>query len=123
MSAIPKGELAFAGGSSVGTFLPIIAWALGFRDFHFFGMDGCFSGNSTHAAHHPRCDDPDEFVFNGETFITTSCLLKSAFELFNVLAAMPDANVTFHGEGLIQSMAKAKPIAKPPDHPLAIQIT
>lgn len=107
--ALPAGEWALTGGSSVGLRTMVLASFLGFRDFHIFGMDGTRGTTGLHAGSHPN-QAPDELLseveYDGKTYRTTPGFLESARTTFYELDQLPGVRATFYGEGLVQSMAK-----------------
>lgn len=105
---LPRGEWALTGGSSVGLRAMTIARFLGFTDLHVFGMDGCASSaEASHAGAHPNAP-PKWFTteLHGRTFFTTPSMLACAKQTFHELDMMPGVSATFHGDGLVQELAK-----------------
>jgi hypothetical protein len=107
---LPHGEWALTGGCDVGSRAITIAGFLGFRDVHVFGMDGCEKLNgdgSKHAAAHPN--EPSKYSiteYDGVEYRTTPGLLEAARQIWHELDQMPAVKATFHGEGLVQAMAR-----------------
>ncbi len=93
------------GGSTVGQRAMNVAAALGYRRFRIYGMDLSF-GPEHWAGPHPGNDEPIIHVdLSGRTFKTTPQLLKAAQEMEVFLKTM-DVEVEFHGDGLMQEVAK-----------------
>lgn len=122
---LPRGEWCFTGGSNVGMRAMVLARFLGFVNQEVFGMDGCFEGKARHAGEHPN---PGVAEFrtevNGKTFITTPSMLECAKQIKHEVDMLPDCNVKFHGEGLVQEImrdyqrpAHSKPVAIAVEHP------
>lgn len=94
----------------VGSRAITIAGFLGFRDVHVFGMDGCEKRNGDgfkHAAPHPN--EPSKYAvteYDGIEYRTTPGLLEAARQIWHELDQMPKVRATFHGDGLVQAMAK-----------------
>ena len=114
---LPRGEWALTGGSSVGLRAMAIARHLGFRNQHVFGMDGNRRDDEQmHAAAHPSQPKGYALVeYGGRTWKTTPSLLACAKGTFHELNQMYDVRATFHGDGLVQAMAKdyvPQPVAK-----------
>jgi hypothetical protein len=104
---LPPGDWMMLGGNNVGLRALKLAATLGFRDIHVFGMDGCLADDATHAADHPRAPkEAIEIVYDGRRWRTTPVLLHAARSAFIELALMPTVKVEFHGDGLVQTMAK-----------------
>lgn len=112
---LPAGEWALTGGSSVGLRALTIARFLGFIDLHVFGMDGCEGNSGKHAAEHPNQPKGHSLTtYEGVEYKTTASMLECAKQTWHELNQMPDVVATFHGEGLVQHMAKSyKPNHKP----------
>ncbi len=101
---LPKNEYAITGGSSAGHRAIMMAYFLGYRDIHVFGMDGCVKETS-HAGKHPNAIEKTKSItYNGKEFQTTTSLLYCAKELHNELNQMPGAKFHFHGQGLTQEI-------------------
>ena len=125
---LPPGEWSLTGGCSAGLRAMTVARFLGFRDQHIFGMDGNEREDlGKHAGVHPNQAPPRvaEVEYpegSGRIWHTTSAFFKAAKQTFHELDQMPDVRATFHGEGLVQEMAKryvSKPSAK--DVVIAVQ--
>lgn len=118
MRTLPQGEWAIAGGCDAGLRTMAIARFLGFRNLHFFGMDGSSPEGEAgrHAAAHPNTiKDFSEVEYEGRTFRTTPAMLEAARGLYNEMNQLGDLNPVFYGDGLIQHMAKfykRKPVPK-----------
>jgi uncharacterized Rossmann fold enzyme len=106
---LPPGDWAITGGCDVGLRALTIARFFGFVNLQVFGMDGSApQGTGRHADKHPHGDKQKlkECPYKGETYYTTEGMLAAAQQIWHELDQMPDVNVTFHGDGLIQTMAK-----------------
>lgn len=104
---LPHGEWALTGGCDVGSRAITIAGFFGFRDVHVFGMDGCQRAGVAHAAAHPN-EPPvrSVTVYDDVEYHTTPSLLEAARQVWHELDEMPLVRATFHGEGLVQAMAR-----------------
>lgn len=104
---MPPNSWAITGGSSVGLRTMSLAWFLGFRNFHIFGMDGSSGESGLHGAKHPNQQkDLGEVEYNGRTFLTTAAFLLCAKQTFHELNQLKDVTAKFYGDGLVQHMAK-----------------
>ena len=105
---LPRGEWAITGGPDVGMRAMILARFFGFTDLQVFGMDGCAGPEEiSHATFHPN--SPKKYAtceYEGKTYLTTPALLECAKAVWHELDMMKDVRATFHGEGLVQAMAK-----------------
>lgn len=103
----PRGEWCITGGSNAGLRAMTIARFLGYTNQHIFGIDGSFPEGQKHAASHPnQCPENFATNYNGRGYLTTPAFLECAKQTFHELNQMPDVRATFHGEGLVQDMAK-----------------
>lgn len=104
---LPRGEWTVLGGSNVGLRAMALARFFGFKRQIVFGMDGC-QRETKHAAPHPLQDKSgySTTVYEGMEYKTTPAMLESAKGTFHELDTMPDVEVEFRGEGLVQEMAK-----------------
>lgn len=105
---IPRGEWTILGGCSVGLRALAVAKFLGFSDLHVFGMDGSEGKTGKHAGAHPN-QDPRQFEVecDGSKFITTPVFLEGARQTWHELDQLQPINVSFHGDGLVQAMARS----------------
>lgn len=106
---LPRGEWTLTGGSSVGLRCLTMARFLGFTDLHVFGMDGSVRQDATHTAAHPNAPQEKhlhETEYDGVKYLTTPSMLFCAKETWKELDQLNDVKATFHGEGLVQHMAK-----------------
>lgn len=92
------------GGSTVGQRAMNVAAALGYRRFDIFGMDCSFSGQRHAGAHTGQPQPEVRAEVSGRFFRTTPQLFQSAKEMQDFLLTM-DAEVHFHGDGMVQEMA------------------
>lgn len=107
----PHGEWAIMGGLNVGLRALNIAYFMGFRDMHVFGMDGSEGKTGKHAAAHSDqapASFPCEYPPNsGKIWRTTPAFLEAARGTFHELDMLGDkVKVKFYGEGLVQEMHK-----------------
>jgi len=106
---LPPGEWAVTGGCDVGLRCLTLAGFLGFRDLQIFGLDGCAEAADgiRHAAEHPHGQiNYSVCKYEGKDYFTTAGMLAAARSIFHELDQMPKVSATFHGNGLIQDMAK-----------------
>jgi hypothetical protein len=105
---LPAGEWSITGGCDVGLRAMTIARFFGFTKIHIFGKDGCEGRTGKHAADHPNQAPPQcaSVEYEGQTYYTTPSFLEAAKQTFHELDMMPDVKAIFHGDGLVQAMAK-----------------
>ncbi len=104
-----KQECIIACGSTVGLSSMGLAFTLGYRVLHLFGMDSCYSDGVHHAYAQPANDS--EIVLEarcyGRTFKASAWMLHQANqfqELAGILMA-EDCTIVVHGTGLIPWIA------------------
>lgn len=104
----PKYEWIMTGGHTVGPRAVKLAHMMGYRNIHIYGMDGCSDANgNTHAEPHPNPPTDLEWItYNGKRYKTNRNWEDHGAILLADFDRMPDMKYTFHGEGLIQEMAK-----------------
>lgn len=108
---IPPGEWMVTGGADAGLRSLVMARLFGFTNIHVFGIDGSAGKHeNSHASHHPnspgkffKCEYPEH---SGQFFMTTPALLSCAKSFPHEVDQLKDATVTFHGEGLVQTIMK-----------------
>lgn len=107
---LPRGEWWILGGSNVGLRQLSIAAFFRFRKIHVYGMDGNFDDDGSHAGAHansPSVKAHSTVDVNGKTFKTTQAFLECAKQTLHELNELPtEAEVTFHGEGLVQELVR-----------------
>lgn len=93
------------GGSTVGMRAMEVCAALGFRRFNIYGMD-CSHSTQRHAGLHLGKPQVETRVSVGfRQFKTTLQMLQAAQEMERFILTM-DADITFHGDGLMQATAQ-----------------
>lgn len=103
----PKNEWILTGGHTVGPRSIKIARLMGHANLHMFGFDGSVAFGETHSDKHPNPpDDLRKIEFNGKTYLSTNNWEDHAVILFKDFDRMPEVEYTFHGDGLIQAMAR-----------------
>lgn len=101
---VPSGEVILTGAGSVGGRAMTMAVLEGYTNLHFFGFDAC----EGHADRHPnRPNNFHPYVFEGKTYSTTDTWIVHAEQMLIDLDGLPKVNTTFHGQGLLQEMAKS----------------
>lgn len=108
LAELPEETSLMVGGSTAGLFAMVVAYFLGYRDIHVHGMD---SSNASPTQRHagPHYGKPQEPLLirvgeGGPEYWTSRQMASQAREFFNVCERMPDAQITVHGTGLLQSM-------------------
>ena len=103
---VPKGDYLITSASVVGPRLMRLARLMGYTNLHIYGMDG--SGG--HAEPHPNkalYDESREVRYNDKTFVINPHLIVHVGTLLDEMNQFPEnTKFTFHGDGLVQEMAK-----------------
>ena len=111
----PKMEWIMTGGHTVGPRTIKLARMMGHANLHMFGFDGSVAvDGATHATDHPNPPtDLDWIEYDGKRYYTTRNWEDHAVILFKELDRIGDIDYTFHGDGLIQEMARHhKPVKR-----------
>lgn len=106
---LPQGEWAVTGGCDVGMRCLTLASAMGYRNFHIFGLDGCAENENgeRHAAYHPNGKKKYyEVDYNGKKYYTTQAMLEATRQILHELDQLPVIKYKFYGEGLTQELVK-----------------
>jgi hypothetical protein len=109
-----RAEMGF-GAASCATLAPSITYAIGFREFHLFGVDSSCVGNKTHAVRNfgSRLGEqrsPDCVAQVGdESFTTRMTWAAQAQYLWRLVEMAPaDTKIFVHGSGLGPAVVAAK---------------
>ncbi len=102
----PEGLYSMIGGdSTVGQRAFNVAAALGYRKFNVFGLDFSFE-KTRHAGPHNAERQPELIVpYRGKAYATTPQWQQAAKEMLRFITTC-DIEITFHGDGLMQDLAK-----------------
>jgi uncharacterized Rossmann fold enzyme len=100
-------QTIISGGGSVGLRSIPLLYALGYRDFSIYGMDCSFSEDGAQWAgqHAGKSHDVVPVQCGQRVFKSSPILLTYATNMFETVQRVGDATFTFHGDGLLQSMA------------------
>ena len=114
----PKGELLLTGGNTVGPRAVKMARLSGYTNLHLFGFDAS-TGYAGYHKNAPTKLKPCQY--EGKTYWTTYNWVEHAKMLFADLDRMPDVQIRFYGDGLIQAMARN--YVRTPRAPLPMGVT
>jgi hypothetical protein len=113
--------LVVPGPTTVGLRSILVGYALGFRDFHLFGLDSSMRGERLHAYAKPKpIDAPEGWVSlktasGTQKFYTNSHMARQALDFEETMEriaemvkarTMEPLRVTVHGDGLLPELAK-----------------
>jgi len=95
------------GGSTTATRALYIAYGLGYRDFHLFGLDSSYEGDRCHAYAQGGYDTVLEVACGDKTFRSSPQMIAQAEDFKKILPDMVSAgcSVTVHGGGLLKAIA------------------
>ncbi len=118
----PKMEWIMTGGHTVGPRTIKLARIMGHANLHLFGFDGNVDTEGrTHADEHPAPPtDLDWIEYGNKRYYTNRNWEDHAAILLKDLDRMPEIHCTFHGDGLIQEMAKAHTPVKRAEQPIRV---
>lgn len=95
------------GGSTAATRAMILAYGLGYRKFHLFGMDSSYDGDVGHAYSQPDYLNFLDVTCGNEVFKSSPQLLGQAEDFKMILPDLLQSacEVTVHGKGLLRAIA------------------
>ena len=109
MNAIPGHTFRniVGGGSTVASRAVVLAYGLGFRKFHLFGLDSSYDGDCGHACDQYQIDATLKVTCGDEVFDTTAQMLGQAEDFKVIIPDLIDAGceITVHGRGLLKAIA------------------
>ena len=102
------GYALLSGGSAVGNSAMNAIYALGFRDFHVFGLDSCHRDGESHNYSQPmnRFIPTVKAKWAGKSYIASVAMKAQAedFQITSQALKQLGCKFTVHGEGLLQAM-------------------
>lgn len=95
------------GGSTTATRALYLAYGLGYRTFHLFGMDSSYEGDRCHAYEQHGYDTVLDVACGDEAFRASPQLIAQAEDFRVIIPDMIKAGceVTVHGSGLLRAIA------------------
>ena len=118
--ATPSNEWMVTGGTVAGPRTIKLARALGYTKLHLFGFDA----SGKHAGPHGNAPPDRKYRtvnLHGRQFQTTENLFLQASGFFNEMNTLPPPlELTFHGDGLLQEMAKGWTYQHKPGYPMLV---
>jgi hypothetical protein len=104
----PKNKMLIGGATTSGLRGIVVAYVLGYRDFHIFGMDSCLSGDALRV-NGTKAKEDDQIVDvrlerDGPVFYCNTAMALQAQNFQDIYEQLPGATFKGYGEGLIQSM-------------------
>lgn len=95
------------GGSTTATRALYLAYGLGYRTFHLFGLDSSYDGDVHHAYEQGSYDELMEVNCGDETFHSSPQMIAQAEDFKVIIPDMIRAGceVTVHGSGLLKAIA------------------
>lgn len=113
----PRKFMYIGGGVSVTISALCIAYTMGYREIHVFGMDSCFEGDKWYAngegiAKHETNQLEVTVDFNDKSYRTTYDMKQQVIVFVDIAKLLLDSGCKLgvHGEGLLQDVWKSKQI-------------
>lgn len=111
MDIAPEDAVLVGGGSTVGLKTMCLAYILGYRNIHLYGMDSCYR-DGKHHAYSQSLNDSERIidVTCGDKSYKCAPWMVQQVEEFKELASNLvglGCTITVHGDGLLQDVAKA----------------
>ena len=100
-----RGACTIFGGGTVGLRSLDLAWVLGYRDVHLFGMDASVSDDDMYGVDRhvgARKKDIMEFSVNGRTFRALPGYARHVEDFGRTIRPLTGLAVTLYGDGLMQ---------------------
>lgn len=97
------------GGGSVGLRSVPLLYAMGYRDFHIYGMDCSFSDDGAEqwaGKHAGKRQDLQQIRCDDRIFTSSAILATYATDFWELVQKMRDVNIRLYGDGLLQAMAR-----------------
>lgn len=104
-----SGRLLFSGGTTVLTRTMALLFGMGYRTFHIYGADSCYSGDQHHA--YPQDlnakDSPIEVIAGQRRFMAAPWMIAQVNEFQDIAALLANAgcSISVHGDGLLRWVA------------------
>lgn len=108
LEVIPDCDGPFVGGgTTIGTRAIGVAYMLGYRNLHLFGLDSSYEGDFCHAYEQGGYADLWDVKVGNEEFRSPPQLIAQAQEFQNLLPDLiaQGCEITVHGTGLLPSLA------------------
>ena len=105
-----KPGAVIGGGSSVGLLALSVAFCMGYRNIHVYGLDSSYSKDGKAHAYDQDADDDREFYHvNGVEYPASKWMVRQAVEFQDVAVQLAAENtvIQVHGHGLLPAVAKA----------------
>lgn len=103
-------RLLLGAGTTVGLQAIAVAWVLGYREFHIYGMDSCYSQDEHHA--YPQAENDAErrvtVTQDDHEYLCAPWMAVQAQEFARLMEHMVGEGCTFtvHGTGLVPDIAR-----------------
>lgn len=114
------GDPLVGGGSTVGMKSIALAWILGFRNFHLYGLDSSYENGENHAYPQPLNDNDKVLeLFMGDKKYHAAPWMCTQVENFKEIAkelVSTGCVMTVHGTGLLPDVARTMTMTVPAAH-------
>lgn len=107
-----KGKIAIGGGSTSGLRAINVAYLLGFKRVHLYGMDSCLKNNfkrwnDTKPLNGEEVSTTDVIVGNKQ-FFCNMAMAQQANEFQSIYEVMPDITIESFGDGLLSAILEER---------------
>lgn len=106
-----RGKMAIGGGTTSGLRAINVAYVLGYRNIHLYGMDSCLGENKEKRWDAgPMTDEVKtiDVILGDRTFICNMAMAQQANDFQYVYDVMPDIHISAYGNGLIQAIIEER---------------
>jgi uncharacterized Rossmann fold enzyme len=107
LDGVPGITHIVGGGSTTATRAIFLAYGLGYRNFHLFGLDSSYEGEKCHAYKQAGYDIILDVHCGDKTFRSSPQMIAQAEDFKVIIPDMlkSDCSVTVHGSGLLRAIA------------------
>lgn len=120
------GDPLIGGGSTVGMKAIALAWTLGYRQLHLYGMDSSYENGENHAYPQPLNDKDKilELYMNDRKYLAAPWMCVQVENFKEVAKELVNGGsvITVHGTGLLPDVARTMTISVPAAHIRAAEI-
>ena len=105
-----EGQIAYGGGPTSGVRSISIGYALGFRQFHIYGLDSCLTNNEKRIDQGSIHNDVTTIpvIVGGREFICTMAMADQANNFQELYEFIPDVHIESFGDGLITAIIEER---------------
>lgn len=104
-------KIGIGGGTTSGLRAVNVAYVMGFRKVHLYGMDSCLDTIGQKRVDEGKMADEVktmDVIVNGRTFMTNVAMAQQAQDFQGIYDVMPDMKITSFGDGLITAIIEQR---------------